>query len=112
MNHLLIDAAQTIITSGYAVLLDRYKHYLEPEGTWLEVVIGNALCLGFADLHRRARRSATAAQTQHDVWRAFAVGGLPIILWRLYRAYTMHQRGFELAIRHLRGDAHAESSQR
>lgn len=102
MKPVLVDLAQLGASSAYAAALDRWKHHIEPEGTWAEVVAGTAMCLLFAGLRTRQRRHPHWQDHQADVWRSFVIGGAPIIAWRLYRAVTMHRRGFEVALRHLR----------
>ncbi len=102
MNQFGIDLAQLLLVSGYAALLDRYKHRWEPEWTWVEVVVGNSLCLAAAALRTRTRRSRSWRGYEHDVARSFAIGGLPIIAWRVLRTVTMHRRGYELALQHLK----------
>jgi len=75
----------------YAVVLDANQRYappdqkIEPDGTWKEVVIGDALCLIAATI-----RAYLGPNERWPVLRAtglaFIVGGAPIIAWQLWRA--------------------------
>jgi hypothetical protein len=69
----------------YTRLLDRHKERLEPDFTWVEVVIGCALC--FAAAATRARYVPGGWQEyEQSVWLAFVVGGGVIIGWQIRRA--------------------------
>jgi hypothetical protein len=75
----------------YAVVLDTNQRYappdqkIEPDGTWKEVVIGDAICLIAATIRAylgpNERWSAVRA-----TGLAFIVGSAPIIAWQLWRA--------------------------
>jgi len=68
----------------YAVLLHHFKELLEPDLTWLEVVIGCAICLGFAAWRQRIN-DGDWREYEHGVWIAFLVGGGVIIAWQVGR---------------------------
>src|SRR5262245_40563164 len=73
-----------LVTSGYAALLAKFRHLWEPHLTWLEVAIGVFLCLLAPYLNARyVTAPADWAAYDWDVWRAFFVGGPPIIIWQL-----------------------------
>lgn len=79
-----IDIGLVLTTSAYAWWLEHHKR-AEPDWTWLEVVFGTALCLTAAGLKSRIRRG-----DWHDhervVWRAFVLGGMPIIAGEISQA--------------------------
>lgn len=70
-----------IATAIYAVILEYFKHYWEPELTALEVIVGVAICLAapFADRLLNGPYTAEAYETR--VWLAFVVGCIPIVVW-------------------------------
>lgn len=70
-------------TTLYAVLLATLKHLLEPDLTWLEVVIGVMICLAVPYLDQRHNGPLTSEVYEQRVWLAFLVGGLPIVIWRM-----------------------------
>lgn len=84
---LATDALLIATTSAYARWLDRHKE-LEPDWTWLEVVLGNVLCLAHAAVC--ARLDPDTAHEGHTV-RAFVLGGIPIIVGEV--AQWAHRRG-------------------
>lgn len=84
MNKLLTFGLLGFTTSIYALILDRTRAIWKPGLTWLTVVIGVAVCLGFA---RAATPDAgTVAEHDRNLRTAFIVGGLPVILWRIVRS--------------------------
>lgn len=83
-----LDAAEFLATTLYAVLLDEHKEKIEPDWTWAEVVLGTSVCLLTAAVRARAHANPTWRIYEEGVWRAFVVGGLPIIVWRIYRKLT------------------------
>jgi hypothetical protein len=95
---LAIDAALVTISSAYAAWLRAHKRH-EPDWTWISVVAGTALCLAAAGAQSRL---CGGAWHDHErrVWRAFALGGTPIIVgevaqWlerRAERARYLQQR--------------------
>jgi hypothetical protein len=68
----------------YAVLLHHFKELLEPDLTWLEVVIGCTICLGFAAWRHRLI-GGDWHEYERGVWWAFLVGGGVIIVWQVGR---------------------------
>lgn len=68
----------------YAIALHHFKELLEPDLTWLEVVIGCVICLGFAAWRQRISGGDWQAY-ESGVWWAFGVGGGVIILWQVGR---------------------------
>lgn len=72
-----------LTTSVYAALLAKFRHLWEPHLTWLEVVIGTALCLTAPYLAARYDVVLTWANYEALVWAAFAIGGAPILIWQL-----------------------------
>lgn len=83
MSTFQIYAALMLATSLYAALLAWLKHLWEPDLTWLEVVIGCAICLVAPALDQRLRGPLTSELYEWRVWQAFIVGGLPIVIWRV-----------------------------
>jgi len=71
------------VTTAYAVLLAWLKHLWEPDLTWLEVIIGVALCLAAPALDQRHNGPLTSEMYEQRVWLAFVVGGLPIVAWSI-----------------------------
>lgn len=70
-------------TALYAALLAWLKHLWEPDLTWLEVVIGVAICLAAPYYDRQINGPYTSELYEWRVWQAFLVGGTPIIIWRV-----------------------------
>lgn len=77
-------SALALLTTLYAVLLDRHKEKWEPDWTWGEVAVGVALCLAAAAI---AARQCDPSWRDYEllVWASFVVGGTPIIIWQLKR---------------------------
>lgn len=84
-----IDAAQFLFSSAYAAVLERYKHLIEPDGTWLEVVVGNLSVALFTAL--RLPRAIRWQVFWTLLW-SNKVGGMPIILWQLGRTFRSRAR--------------------
>lgn len=70
-------------TAVYAILLAWLKHLWEPDLTWLEVIIGVAICLLAPYLDQRYNGPLTSELYEQRVWLAFIVGGFPIVVWRI-----------------------------
>jgi hypothetical protein len=87
----LVDLELFAATTLYAGFLDAHKELWEPDFTWAEVAIGCALCLGAATLRTRMQPLPGWRDHERNVWLAFAIGGTPIIVWRLIRMFTMKQ---------------------
>lgn len=81
----LIYTALALIVFLYARILDRVKERLEPDFTWLEVVIGCTLCLAAAAIRHRVTGGDWAAY-EAGVWKAFIIGGGVIVAWQIGRA--------------------------
>jgi hypothetical protein len=78
VSEVALDTTLIAATCLYAAWLDEHKD-LEPDHTWLEVVGGVALCLAQADCQARWGHP----DYRRAVWRAFALGGTPIIVSEL-----------------------------
>lgn len=74
----LVDATLVASTCVYAHWLAENKD-LEPDHTWLEVSVGVAMCLSAAGAHGRLAPADWRAY-ERAVWRAFLLGGAPIIV--------------------------------
>lgn len=83
MTTVQIYAALFIATTLYAALLAFLRHVWEPDLTWLEVVIGTALCLAAPYADQRLNGPLTSETYEARVWLAFLIGGLPIVAWQL-----------------------------
>jgi hypothetical protein len=80
-----------LLSSAYVVILDRKKAQIEPDYAWLEVVLGTAMCLTAAAIRARLGPDDRATY-ERAVWLAFAVAGLPIIIWQNRCAYQRQKR--------------------
>lgn len=81
MDHvasIAIDAALVGAGSAYASWLWDHKGY-EPDWIWVGVAIGAAGCLVGAGAQGRLAGGGWREQ-QWRVWRAFVLGGVPIII--------------------------------
>jgi hypothetical protein len=83
MTTLHIYIALFTATTLYAGLLAWLKHLWEPDLTWLEVVLGVAICLLAPYFDQRNNGPLTSELYEQRVWLAFVVGGLPIVIWRV-----------------------------
>lgn len=98
-----------VAASCYAFFLDRNKYgparrKLEPNWTWVEVIVETSFCLGAAAIRARLTpfdaSEATWRGYERIVRTSFAVGKTPIVLWQLGRTYdrlskradTLHQK--------------------
>ena|ERR1044071_778362 len=79
-----IDIGLVLLSSAYARWLERHKR-AEPDWTWLEVVAGTALCLAAAGLRSRMC-GGDWRDHERSVWRAFALGGAPIVVGEIDQA--------------------------
>lgn len=84
MKPFVIDAVQFAACAGYAALLETNKHRLTSQHTWMQVVVGNSICLAFAGFRLRQRFGWTSDQAERQYWRSYIVGGLPVIAWQLW----------------------------
>jgi hypothetical protein len=71
-------------TTLYAVLLSRFPK-LEPDLTFVEVIVGVWICLLAAYLDRLWNGPLTSEAYEARIWLAFKVGGTPIVIWQLYK---------------------------
>lgn len=83
MTTIQIYATLFAAATLYAVLLANLKHLWEPDLTWLEVIVGVALCLAAPYLDQRHNGPLTSEMYEARVWLAFLIGGLPIVAWRV-----------------------------
>ena len=74
----VIDFGLMVVTTAYALWLDQHKEH-EPDWTWVEVMVGTAICLAAARLRTRAGGGGDWRTHERSVVRAFVLGGLPII---------------------------------
>jgi hypothetical protein len=79
-------------TAVYAFLLSRFKYLMEPDLTWIEVVVGVTLCLAAPALVARWEGVPTWQAYEALTWRAFLIGGAPIVLWQIGRATRTWRR--------------------
>ena len=87
-------------TTVYAVLLAVLRHLWEPDLTWLEVVIGTALCLAAPYADQRLNGPLTSELYEQRVWAAFLIGGAPVVIWQLAQSVNAWRR----IRRRIRGD--------
>lgn len=98
MKRVLAGIAAT--TTVYAIFLQRFKRWLEPDWTWFEVVVGDAIILGGALIMRKLRPDMSAKEYERQTWLAFIVGGIPIIFWQVWQRLADSRA----ALDELRGD--------
>ena len=99
----LIYLSLFIGSAVYAALLALFKHYWEPNLTWLEVILGVVLCLLAPYLAQRIE-PVDVLGYEHRVWLAFVVGGTPIVIWQLGRSVSAWLR-VERRLQERDGDA-------
>lgn len=80
-----VDLVLVISTSLYAWWLSNHRRQ-EPDWTWLEVVAGTSICLLAAALRYRLSGRRDWQSYEHYIWRAFALGGAPIIAGEVSQA--------------------------
>lgn len=103
MTTFQIYGALFCATALYAALLAYLRHIWEPDLTWLEVVIGVALCLLAPYADQRQNGPLTSELYEQRVWQCFLIGGLPIIIWQLGQSVRARLR-VERRIRGPRGN--------
>ena len=88
MTTVEIYVALFATTTLYAALLAWLQQALrlEPDLTWLEVIIGVTLCLLAPYFDQRWHGPLTSEGYEQKVWLAFIVGGLPIVVWQLSKS--------------------------
>lgn len=79
-----IDIGLVLATSAYALWLDSHKK-AEPDWTWVEVVVGTSICLLAAGLRSRVM-GGDWRDHERATWRAFLLGGMPIIAGEVSQA--------------------------
>jgi hypothetical protein len=92
MSTLQIYALLFASATLYAATLAVFRHVWEPDLTWLEVVIGTALCLAAPFADNRFNGPLTSEVYEQRVWLAFLIGGLPIIAWQIGQGVRAGQR--------------------
>lgn len=80
-----IDVGLVLSTTAFSLWLEEHKHG-EPDWTWLEVVAGCGIVLAAAGLRSRVQPATTWQEHEHNVWRAFVLGGMPIICGEISQA--------------------------
>jgi hypothetical protein len=80
-----IDIGLVLAMSAYAWWLDGHKS-AEPDWTWVEVAVGTGACLLAAGMRTRANASATWQSHEGNTWRAFLLGGAPVIAGEISQA--------------------------
>lgn len=79
-----IDIGLVLLMSGYAWWLDGHKS-AEPDWTWVEVAVGTGACLIAAGMRSRVTGGDWKAH-ERATWRAFLLGGAPIIAGEISQA--------------------------
>lgn len=76
--------ALLLTTTLYAVILNHYQEYIFPRFTWLTVAVGFMLCWFGSFVHLTlVWPDANWQRGLAEVLRAFAIGGLPVVAWKL-----------------------------
>ena len=87
---ILLGLVLILLSTLYAIVLQRHERAIEPDLTAVEVVIGVALTLAFVWFNLVIQPD----QSSHAVfWRtvgAFITSGTPIIVWQIWQAF--HRR--------------------
>lgn len=107
------DLALAATAAAYAAILDGIKDdHLEPDWTWAEVTLGTMMCLGAAATRVRTESAPDWRAYERATWRAFAIGGGPVIVWQIGRAIWRHLQACERDRRnaHERAEALAQKS--
>jgi hypothetical protein len=84
IDHLLLLGAQT----GLSVVLHQLEqaYPIKPSKVWMEVSAGVTITLLWSRWHAQRREKTGRAMTWRDydtmIWTAFAVSGVPHILWQ------------------------------
>lgn len=81
-----------VVTLTYAAILAHYRHILEPDLTWLEVVLGVVICLLAPYADARLSGGDVWQTYESRTWLAFLVGGAPIIGWQLIQSVRSRLR--------------------
>lgn len=98
MTTILIAAALVLVKSLYAFVLSRKPlAKLQPDGTWVLVLIGVGLCILAAGIDRRLTNPSVAV-FERRVWFFLLVGGVPIAVWQIARTAHALSLWFERVI--------------
>ena len=116
MSALSINIILFLVAALYAAFLERWKHRWEPDLTWLEVVVGTALCLAAPFAQGQAGLIQSWLDYQNAVWISFVVGGAPVVIWQIWRMVRSRDEALKAALTaamkgrtHGRGEALAET---
>lgn len=103
MTTILIAAALVLVKSLYAFVLSRKRFAkLQPDGTWVLVLIGVGLCILAAGIDRRLTNPSVAV-FERRVWLFLLVGGVPIAVWQVSRTARALSLWFERVIGRIYG---------
>lgn len=93
MTTTIIYVELFLAATAYALALAKWRHIWEPHLTWLEVVIGAALCLLAPFIIARYGGAGTGWERYEGmVWAAFLIGGTPIVIWQLAQSIRAWRR--------------------
>lgn len=85
-------------SSTYAVILERWKHKIEPDHTSLEVALGVAMFLLFtrAGAHMMQQNGVEPTWQQYEriLWSNVVLSSVPIFVWQY--AWRMRRRWQEV----------------
>ena len=96
-----LDLGLAVFGTAYAAWLRAHKGQ-EPDWTWLEVVFGVAVVLGYA--HARTRAQGDATRHEHNVWIGFVLAGVPVICGEISQALESAKHRKEWIHQQLRGE--------
>lgn len=98
MTTISIAVVLVLVKSLYAVLLSHKRlRRLQPDGTWVLVLIGVGLCILAAGIDRRLTEPSVAV-FERRVWLFLLIGGIPIAVWQIGRTARALNLWFERAI--------------
>jgi hypothetical protein len=94
-----VNSILLVCTSAvYALILERWKHKIEPDHTSMEVAAGVAIFLLFTRARARKRQqngeTLTWQQYQTMLWRKVIISSIPIFFWQY--AIRMRKRWQEV----------------
>lgn len=99
-----------LTTALYAALLSRIPQ-LDPDLTFVEVIVGVLICLYAAYLDRLWNGPMTAELYEERVWLAFKVGGTPIIIWQITKLIRAYYRIIRRLLSRIYGDTTDQAPQ-
>lgn len=110
MTSLQIYCGLFAVTTLYAWLLSRIPQ-LEPDLTFVEVIIGVAICLYAAHFDLLWNGPYTSETYETQIWLAFKVGGAPIVIWQVWKLGRAWKRILEHILSRIYGNTadHAAS---